>query len=101
MARPYKNKHQKTNSPFKRLRLNIRLSQEQLAREIGVAVSTIRRWEKGQAEPTMTVAQMKKFCLIVKKDFQELPDSLLPSDRHADIVSNRTSRLNQKAEEEP
>ncbi|MDJ0904217.1 MAG: helix-turn-helix transcriptional regulator, partial [Xenococcus sp. MO_188.B8] len=35
--------------------LTAQLSQEQLARDIGVAVSTIRRWEKGQAEPTMTV----------------------------------------------
>lgn len=80
MTRPKKSQHQKTNSPFKRLRLNVELSQEQLAREIGVAVSTIRRWEKGQAEPTMTVAQMKEFCKAVQKNFDELPSSLLPVD---------------------
>jgi DNA-binding XRE family transcriptional regulator len=78
MTRPKKSQRQETNSPFKRLRLNVKLSQEQLAREIGVAVSTIRRWEKGQAEPTMTVAQMKEFCRAVKKNFDELPNSLLP-----------------------
>ena len=78
MTRPKKSQRQETNSPFKRLRLNVKLSQEQLAREIGVAVSTIRRWEKGQAEPTMTVAQMKAFCKAVKKSFDELPNSLLP-----------------------
>lgn len=80
MTRPKKSQRQETNSPFKRLRLNVKLSQEQLAREIGVAVSTIRRWEKGQAEPTMTVSQMKEFCKAVKKSFEELPGSLLPPD---------------------
>ena len=79
MTRPKKSQHQETNSPFKRLRLNVKLSQEQLAREIGVAVSTIRRWEKGQAEPTMTVSQMRQFCRAVKHNFDELPNSLLPT----------------------
>ena len=87
MTRPKKSQRQETNSPFKRLRLNVKLSQEQLAREIGVAVSTIRRWEKGQAEPTMTVAQMKDFCKAVKKNFEDLPNSLLPSDT-SQSVSN-------------
>ena len=79
MSRPKKYNSQETNSPFKRLRLAAQLSQEQLAREIGVAVSTIRRWEKGQAEPTMTVAQMKAFCQAVNQKFEDLPDSFLPS----------------------
>ena len=78
MSRPKRGKAQETNSPLKRYRLNARLSQEELAREIGVAVSTIRRWEKGQAEPTMTVAQMKNFCNAVKEKFEELPESLMP-----------------------
>ena len=78
MTRPKKTQFQETNSPFKKLRLAVKLSQEQLARDIGVAVSTIRRWEKGQAEPTMTVAQMKAFCKAVQQKFEDLPDSLLP-----------------------
>ena len=78
MSRPKRSQPQETNSPFKKLRLSVKLSQEQLAREIGVAVSTIRRWEKGQAEPTMTVAQMREFCKAVQKKFEELPNSLLP-----------------------
>ena len=67
---------QNTNPPFKKLRLNVKLSQEKLAKKIGVAVSTIRRWEKGQAEPTMTIAQWKKFCQAVEKDFEDLPNFL-------------------------
>jgi DNA-binding transcriptional regulator YiaG len=90
MTRPKKSQRQETNSPFKRLRLNVKLSQEQLAREIGVAVSTIRRWEKGQAEPTMTVSQMKEFCKAVKKNFDELPNSLLPSDMSKNGSNGRT-----------
>lgn len=78
MTRPKKGQPQKTNSPFKQLRLTAQLSQEQLARDIGVAVSTIRRWEKGQAEPTMTVLQMKSFCQAVNQTLDELPQSLLP-----------------------
>lgn len=74
--RPKKNERQETNSPIKRLRLNANLSQEGLARKIGVAVSTIRRWEHGQAEPTMNVAQMKCFCSAVNKRFEQLPDQL-------------------------
>lgn len=90
MTRPKKFQHQETNSPFKRLRLNVKLSQEQLAREIGVAVSTIRRWEKGQAEPTMTVAQMKDFCKAVQKNFEDLPGSLLPTDNSKNGSNGRS-----------
>ncbi|WP_287289850.1 helix-turn-helix transcriptional regulator [Okeania sp. SIO2B9] len=60
------------------MRLDAQLSQEALAQKIGVAVSTIRRWEKGLAEPTMTVVQLKGFLNAVNVNFQELPDSLLP-----------------------
>ena len=77
MNRPRRDREQETNSPFKRLRLSAKLTQEELARHIDVAVSTIRRWEKGQAEPTMTVAQMKNFCDAVKQNFEELPESLM------------------------
>lgn len=79
MSRPKRNQPQPTNSPFKRLRLNTHLSQEHLAKEIGVAVSTIRRWEKGLAEPTMTLRQTKNLCHAVGCSLDELPDSLLPS----------------------
>ncbi|HEY9606944.1 MAG TPA: helix-turn-helix transcriptional regulator [Allocoleopsis sp.] len=78
MARPKKGQPQETESPFKKLRLEAGLSQDELVRLIGVANSTIRRWERGEAEPTMTVAQMKAFCKAVNKTLDELPDSLLP-----------------------
>jgi DNA-binding XRE family transcriptional regulator len=78
MSRPPKNQRIHTNSPLRKLRHNASLTQEQLAREIGIAVSTVRRWEKGLAEPTMTLSQTKKFCRAVNQDFDDLPNSLLP-----------------------
>jgi DNA-binding XRE family transcriptional regulator len=78
MARPKKGQPQETDSPFKKLRLEAGLTQDDLVRLIGIANSTIRRWERGEAEPTMTVAQMKAFCKAVNKTLEELPDSLVP-----------------------
>jgi transcriptional regulator with XRE-family HTH domain len=78
MARPKKGQPQETDSPFKKLRLQAGLTQDDLVRLMGVTSSTIRRWEKGEAEPTMTVYQMKAFCKAVNKTLDELPNSLLP-----------------------
>lgn len=81
MARPKKGQPQETDSPFKKLRLAAGLSQDDLVRLMGVANSTIRRWERGEGEPTMTVYQMKAFCKAVNKTLDELPDSLLPASK--------------------
>ncbi|MDJ0714336.1 MAG: helix-turn-helix transcriptional regulator [Prochloraceae cyanobacterium] len=78
MPRPKKGQPQNTDSPFKQLRLAAGLSQEDLVRLMGVSVSSISRWERGEAEPTMTVYQMKAFCKAVNRSLDELPDSLLP-----------------------
>jgi putative transcriptional regulator len=61
---------------FKRLRKINGLTQEALAGKIGVAVSTIRRWEHGQSEPTMTREQMERFCTAVNQEFTKLPKFL-------------------------
>jgi transcriptional regulator with XRE-family HTH domain len=67
MARPKKGQPQETDSPFKKLRLAAGLSQEDLVRVTGISGSSISRWERGLAEPTMTVYQMKAFCKAVNK----------------------------------
>jgi DNA-binding XRE family transcriptional regulator len=64
------------DNEFRKLRKNAGLSQEELAYKIGVAVSTIRRWEGGQVEPTMTREQMKRFCTAINKKFKTLPQKL-------------------------
>lgn len=73
---PRKNDLQPTECPIKRLRLEAGISQEALATAIGVAVSTIRRWEKSNCEPTMTILQMRRFCKAVAVRFDQLPDLL-------------------------
>lgn len=77
MARPKKGQQTDTNSPIKKLREAAELSQEELARLMNVSVSAISRWERGLAEPTMTVAQMKAFCRAIGKTLEELPDLLI------------------------
>lgn len=76
MSRPKQNEPQETDSPVKKLRLAAGLSQEALALNTGVALSTIRRWEINNCEPTMTVAQMRNFCSAVGKKFDQLPTPL-------------------------
>lgn len=39
---------------IKENRLEQGLTQEQLAKEVGVSVSTVKRWEKNQTEPKMS-----------------------------------------------
>jgi transcriptional regulator with XRE-family HTH domain len=64
------------DNPFKKLRKAVFLTQEALAEKIGVTVSTIRRWENGQSEPTMTREQMERFCTAVNQEFTKLPKKL-------------------------
>ena len=71
-----------TELPIRRLREDADMTQEQLAVQIGVSVSTLRRWEKGD-EPTMTILQMRNFCKAVDVSFHDLPDYLSRFDADA------------------
>lgn len=62
-------------SSLRTLRETAGLTQDQLAFHLQVASSTVRRWEKG-TEPSLSVLQMKKFCQLVGKSLEELPDYL-------------------------
>ena len=64
---------QESESPLKKLREEAGLSQEGLARIIGVASATISRWERG-ATAMLTVPQMKALCRVFGKSIEELPD---------------------------
>ena len=66
-----------TDNEITKLRKNARLTQEALAHAIGITVSTIRRWEQGQCEPTMQIWQMKAFCEAVHVQFEQLPPFLV------------------------
>ena len=48
---------------IKVLRAQLGLSQEDLAREVGVSFATLNRWENGKSNPSkLAMAQLEKFC---------------------------------------
>jgi len=66
-------------SHLKKLREELGMSQEDLARELGVSSQTISRWELGKNVPTFTVKQMKaleKLPTRIGRSIADLPDNL-------------------------
>jgi DNA-binding XRE family transcriptional regulator len=64
---------------LKKLREELEMSQEDLARELGVSSQTISRWELGKNVPTFTVKQMKaleKLLASIGRSIGDLPDNL-------------------------
>lgn len=48
---------------FVELRRQLKFSQEDLARQIGVSYATVNRWENGHSTPSrLAMAQIKQFC---------------------------------------
>ncbi|MGB7440651.1 MAG: helix-turn-helix transcriptional regulator [Coleofasciculaceae cyanobacterium] len=45
---------------------------------MGVAVTTISRWERGVSVAMLTVPQMKALCNALGKSLEELPDEFGP-----------------------
>ncbi len=53
------------------IRLKFNLSQEKLARKLGVSFATINRWESGKARPQrLTLCRLQKFCRINGIEFK-------------------------------
>jgi len=69
---------EESESPLKRLREAAGLSQQELAYRIGVAVTTISRWERGASPAMMTVPQTRALCRELGISFDELPDNFGP-----------------------
>lgn len=48
---------------IKNIRKSLKLSQEELARELGVSFATINRWENGKSTPSkLAIVAVKDFC---------------------------------------
>jgi putative transcriptional regulator len=55
--------HPNYPSLVKEVRRQLSISQEDLARELGVSYATVNRWENGQAKPSkLARAQLDAFC---------------------------------------
>ena len=67
------------DSEFKRLREATGLSQEALARLIGVTSKTVSNWERGTNPASLTVPQMKALCHALGVTLEELPDWFGPT----------------------
>lgn len=64
-------------SPLKAIRNLLGMSQQQFASSLGLAVSTISRWERGQGSPMFTPSQFKVMLSALKEhgvSLSELPD---------------------------
>lgn len=59
---------------LKELREKAELSQEALARIVGVSSKTISNWERGISIASLTVPQMKTLCDALNVMLSELPD---------------------------
>ena len=55
--------HSDYPSLVREIRRQLTISQEDLARELGVSYATVNRWENGQAKPSrLARAQLDAFC---------------------------------------
>ena len=55
--------HPNYPSLIKEVRRQLSISQEDLARELGVSYATVNRWENGQSKPSkLARAQLEAFC---------------------------------------
>ena len=69
-------------SPLKKLREEMGMSQEEFARRIGTSARTISRWETGESVPSFTIAQMKALDALLMehgKALKDLPDRFAAS----------------------
>lgn len=68
-------------SPLKRRREELGLTQRDLAVAVDVSVQTVSNWETGRyKEAKMTLPQVKALCQVLQWTVEELPDELGPAE---------------------
>lgn len=68
-------------SPLKAIRGELDMSQQQFASFLGLAVSTVSRWERGQGTPVFSMKQFKLLLSALSAkgiSLSQLPDDLSP-----------------------
>ncbi len=63
----------------KEIRRQLTLSQEDLARQLGVSYATVNRWENGRSKPSkLAKAQLVAFCeKMIERGRLTLPDDMI------------------------
>ena len=61
---------------IKEIRLQLDLSQEDLAREVGVSYATVNRWENGRFQPSrLAIKQIEAYCdRMIERGMLDLPE---------------------------
>lgn len=63
---------------IKRIRQRCFMTQEEFAKEINVAFSTVNRWEGGKAKPNLNAMKsIKEFCKIHEVGYSDVEESWL------------------------
>ena len=65
----------------KEIRRQLKLSQEDLARQLGVSYATVNRWENRQSKPSkLARVQLNSFCgKMIESGRLTLPDDMIDS----------------------
>ena len=66
-------------SPLKRRREELGLTQRDIALALGKTDQTISNWETGIYEAKLTLREVKVLCRLLRWTLEDLPDDLRPS----------------------
>jgi putative transcriptional regulator len=73
---PQKENHEEKVAAIKVIREELGMTQLEFAVALGINPITVSRAERGLAEPSLTLLQVKKLCQLTGKSALELPDYL-------------------------
>ena len=72
------NASQPKESPLKRRREELGLTQRDIGLALGKTDQTISNWETGIYEPKMTPREFKKLCEVLQWFLEDIPDNFGP-----------------------
>ncbi len=73
-----KEQQQERESPLRKQREKLGLTQRDIAQALDKTVQTISNWETGIYEPKMTPREVKVLCRLLKWTLEEMPDEFGP-----------------------
>ena len=64
----------KRESPLEVLRMKADVTQDDVAKALGITDHTYRNWVKGRAKAQLTIRQVKALCNVLRCELKDLPD---------------------------